>query len=120
MIFKTVDYKDHDIEYILKDLSTVCKKLPIPSNLRILTKQHSELSKNLPTIKTLYPGINIKIENKEKQKVEKLNLLENKVVDESFNITKENIRELMDNEMKVHGYTKEQLAIYEEIMKEVV
>ena len=42
------------------------------------------------------------------------------MVDESFNITKENIRELMDNEMKVHGYTKEQLAIYEEIMKEVV
>lgn len=120
MIFKTVDYKDSDIEYILKDISSICKKLPIPSNLRILTKKHSELSKNLSTIKSLYPGINIKIENKEKEKVEKLNLLENKIVDESFTITKENIKELLDEEMKIRGYTKEQIAIYDEIIREVI
>lgn len=121
MKFITLDYSNKSIEDILKDVKTKVSKLPVNSNVRLLTDNHKELAKSLTSIKESYPGLRFKVESSSSNKKDnKLKLLTKEIVNDSFSITKENISELMKEEMSKHSLSSREEAIFLEELKSII
>lgn len=110
-IYKTFDYGDKDLEYILKDLDKKLNKYPIGSNIRILSNQYELLNKNMLEFSKRYKGYNFKL-TKPKEEVIKVNLLDKKVNILCFPITRENIVYLLEVELAKHNFTQEEHNIF--------
>lgn len=114
MIFKTYRFETEDLEEITKILDKEIDKVPIGSHIRIISSREDFISKNLKSLKDRYAKVVIKIE-KPKKKDESN---EYKVIDEvshieSFQITKDNIRELMSIEMQKFDLSVEEKKQYD-------
>lgn len=119
MIFKTFTFQNENLEQIKEKLDTELKKLPEGSNIRLVSQNEEFLTKNLTTLKTMYPKYVIKIE-KPKQKEKKFKLItETKHID-SFTITRDNIEELLDLEMVKHNLTINERVVYKEELKKIL
>lgn len=119
MIFKTFRFGSETLEEIKEILDKELEKLPIGSNIRLVSENEEFLTKNLITLKTMYPKYVIKIE-KPKLKEKKFKLItETKHID-SFAITKDNILELLDVEMAKHNLTPNEKTIYYEETKKIL
>lgn len=114
MKFKTINATDLSIEEITKLLDK-----EKTGNIRLMSNNEEYLTKNIKMLNDSYPNLNIKVERK-KVKEKKIKLLDDTMVINSFNITKENIKELLDTEMKKHKLTKEEWNIYEKELKDIV
>lgn len=113
MIFKTYRFETEDLEEITTILDKEIDKVPIGSHIRIISSKEDFISKNLKSLKDRYVKVVIKIE-KPKKKDEGN---EYKVIDEvshieSFQITKDNIRELMSIEMQKFDLSLEEKKQY--------
>ena len=120
MIFKTIKCTDTNIEDLIKKLDKDLKKLPPLSNIRIVVDSDEFISKNIKTIKERYPTLTIKMV-KEKEKINnQLKLVDDTIIVDTFSITRENIEELLDQEMLKHNLSTEQNNIYKEELREVI
>ena len=120
MIFKTISIDQDNLESILEYLDQELKKIKSGSNIRLVTNHEEFLTKNIDTIRCRYPTLTIKITKDTKSKDNKISLLDNNIVIDSFNITKDNIEELLSKEMEKHGLTQKELDIFKEELKEVI
>lgn len=100
-IYKTFDYINlNDIEDIIKDLDTEIKKYPINSKIRIFVNDDVFLKKSIEELTKRFKHYVIKVEKKTtNENNKKIKILEDDVEDTSFNITPENIKELLFKEM---------------------
>ena len=101
-IYKTFTYKTSDIETIIKSLSKEIYKLPILSQIRLIVNDDVFMSKSLKTLQSTFVGYNIKVEKHKLHTVTNLELLEPVTIEESFNITPDNIKELLFKELDKH------------------
>ena len=115
MIFKTLNYSGIDDDTVYKLLDEDIRKIKEHSYVRILVNKDSSLKKSKDAVKHKYPNYYIKIESKEKKdtKLDQDKLLDMPKID-SFQITPDNIRELMSDEMSKHNLTVNELKIFEE------
>jgi len=120
MTFKTLDYRklvDHEV---YSELDKLVKLLRPNSHIRILVSNESLLAKNKHEIRNKYPMFNIEIQSKDQkdQKEEHINL-DDTVVINSFNITKDNIMPLMEKELSKYDLTKKEMAVIDHELRQV-
>lgn len=120
MKFITLKYENKDLDFIVKDVSKKCESLPVRSNIRILTNNYKDLNKNINSFKDKFVTFKFKIENLSKDDTEKFTLLEKKIVNDSFSITKENITELLTTEMDKHSLSENEKAIFQDELSKVL
>lgn len=123
MIFKTYRFKDESIDKILHTLDKELKKYPIKSNIRIITSNDDMLNKSHKELKERYPYYNIKVERDKKENTT-YRLVSKEIKIDSFNIDKDNVKELMLKELKNHSLNKIEYDIFnnelDNIIKEIV
>lgn len=119
MIFKTIKFKQESLEDIIKKLDIELKKLPPRSNIRITSEHEEFLSKNIEDIRKRYPTLNIKYE-RSKNKTKKKSLIDDTIIINSFNITKDNIDELLKERLSKYDLTQQDYNIYQEELKQVM
>lgn len=114
-IFKTLDYTGKNESYVLKDLDKELKKYPPNSFIRLLVDDDNTLIKSLKSICNKYPVLNIKIKvnNEVNESIKKITKVEMK----TFEITKDNIKELMLKEMNISG---KELEIFNTELEEAI
>ena len=116
-IFKTVKFKDEvNIEKMLKELNSIVNKLPENSNVRIITTNDKFTPNLLTSLRNNFNKVNIKIENKE---VKKEKIIDKVMTLDTFSITKENIVELLDQEV-INVFNKVEMEIYRQELNKVV
>lgn len=120
MIFKTYRIEDNDLETVILYLDKELKKLPVNSNVRLIIKDDDFITKNATSIKLRYTRVNIKFQKLKQDEEIKNTLLPKELLITSFNITKDNIVELMDKEMEKYNLTSEQIKIYKEELTNVI
>ena len=118
MIFKTIKFKTESLEEIIKKLDQELKKLPPRSNIRITSEHEEFLSKNIEDIRKRYPVLNIKYE-KSKIKVKKKSLIDDKIIINSFNITKDNIDSLLKERLSKYNLSQLEYDIYQEELNKI-
>lgn len=119
MIFKTIKFSNETLEEIIKFLDKELKKYKSNSNIRIIIENDNFLNKNIEEIRKRYSNLNIKFDKKKDNK-NKFSLIEKDLIINSFNITKDNIEELLKEEMSKHNLTKEELEIFNLELKKVM
>lgn len=119
MIFKTIRFQQETIDEIIKKLDTIIKKLPSRSNIRIMSEHEDFLNKNIEDIKKRYPNLNIKYE-RNKTKIKKKSLIDETIIIDSFNITKDNIEELLKEKMDKYNFNKQELDIFHTELKKAI
>lgn len=120
MIFKTIKFKKETLEEIIKKLDIELKKLPGGSNIRITSEHEEFLSKNVDAIKKRYPNLNIKYERNKNKSIKKSLITETTDNINSFNITKENIDELLRERLTKYNFNKQELDIYNKELSQVI
>lgn len=117
-IYKTIKFEqDTNIDKMLKVLNKELSKLPDYSYVRVITNNDKFTVKSLTELKERYNKINIKIENKDNKEVKKI--IDKDIVLDTFNITKDNIGELLDQE--VSGILSvSEFKIYKEEIEQVI
>ena len=100
-IYKSLDYVGKDESWILKDLNKELKKYPEKSFIRLIVDDNNTLVKSLKSVCNQYPNlyIKIKVNNEVNESIKKITKVEMK----TFEITKDNIKELMLNELNISG-----------------
>ena len=119
MVFKTIKFKNESIEEIVKRICKLDKKLPERSNLRIISESEEILSKHQNTLKSNFPRLNIKVEKPKKKEEDKFHLVEQDIVIDSFCITRDNIEELMLEEMSGYGLTSSEISKAKDLLAEI-
>lgn len=119
MIFKTYRYDNIELNDMIVNLTENISKLPDNSNIRIISSNEEYLTKSLSIIKDKFSNMVIKIE-KPKTKENSFKIIEDDKIIESFNITKDNIIELLDKEMHKHNFSSEELTIYKKELHLVI
>lgn len=100
-VYKSLDYVGKDESWILKDLNKELKKYPDKSFIRLIVDDNNTLVKSLKSVCNQYPNlyIKIKVNNEVNESIKKITKVEMK----TFEITKDNIKELMLNELNISG-----------------
>ena len=122
MVYKSLDYsKEYNVDKILKHIDKDVKNLKENSQIRLILNSSVMLSSNIKTLKDKYPYLNFKILTEDGSNKLKLGdqILEEQKI-ESFSITKDNIKELLYNELKVMDLSKNELDIIEEELSKVI
>lgn len=119
MVFKTIRFKQESIDEIIKSLDNTIKKLPNRSNIRIMSEHEDFLSKSIEDIKKRYPTLNIKYE-RNKTKIKKKSIIDETIVIDSFNITKDNIVELLKERVEKYNFNKQELDIFQNEIKKAI
>jgi hypothetical protein len=114
MIFKTINLEGKSLEDVLLELDNVVPKLPINSNVRVIVSNIDFVTSNI-NLSTRYPNVNIKIE----RKVVKEEIVEEEILYETFNITKDNIVELVMDELNSKSYTADEISNVIKELKEI-
>lgn len=110
MIFKTLKFKDEPIDKICNSVRSVISKLPMYSNIKIISEVEEHLSSSLKILSKEYPTYNIKID-KIKNKNNTTELVKQEVLKNSLSITKDNIRELLLQEVKKYNLDNNEYSI---------
>ena len=119
MLFRTYRFHTESLEEIKEFLNKELEKIPMGSNIRLVSENEEFLTKNLTTLKTVFSNYVIKVE-KPKQKEKKFKLItETKHID-SFAITKENIEELLDKEIAKHNLSKDEIKVYKSELQNIL
>lgn len=100
MIFKTLKFKDESLSTIIKSIKKLENKYPPKSNIRIISTSEEILSKHSKTVKMNFPMFNIKIEKPKIKEETKFKLLDYETIVDAFCITKDNLEELMTEELR--------------------
>lgn len=111
MLFKTYRYEEEELDFIIEDLEDKISKLPIGSNIRIISNNEDYLTKSVKVLKEKFLNMVIKAE-KPKVKDNKYKILEDKLMIESFSITKDNLKTLLSECMEKHNLNDESLNIF--------
>ena len=111
MLFKTYRYEEEELDFIIQDLEDKISKLPIGSNIRIISNNEDYLTKSVKVLKEKFINMVIKAE-KPKVKDNKYKILEDKLIIESFSITKDNLKTLLSECMEKHNLNDESLSIF--------
>lgn len=121
MIFKTLKFTDETIDTIVKKIQKISKTYPDKSNIRVISESEAILSKHQNTLKLNFPNLNIKIEKPKKKEEEyKYKLLEQDIVIDSFSITKDNIEELVLEELGNYPLSSDELCICQSVLAEIL
>lgn len=114
MLFITFRFDRETLEEITKTLDTELKRLPLGTHIRIISSNEEFISKNLKSLKERYPQTVLKIEKpKDKDSGSKFEIIDESVHIESFQITKDNIRELMKSELSKFDLNPLELKEYD-------
>ena len=111
MLFKTYRYEEEELDYIIQDLEDKISKLPIGSNIRIISNNEDYLTKSVKVLKDKFINMVIKAE-KPKVKDNKYKILEDKLMIESFSITKDNLKTLLLECMEKHNLNDDGINIF--------
>lgn len=111
MLFKTYRYEEEELDFIIQDLEDKISKLPIGSSIRIMSNNEDYLTKSVKVLKEKFINMVIKPE-KPKVKDNKYKILEDKLMIESFSITKDNLKTLLSECMEKHNLNDESLNIF--------
>jgi DNA repair exonuclease SbcCD nuclease subunit len=112
-VYKTFTYKTSDVEYIIKALSKEITKLPIGSQIRCIVANDVFMNKSIKSLHNMFLGYSIKVEKNNKSEVSNTELLEQDTVEESFNITSDNVKELLFKELDKHNLDSKLLKVAE-------
>jgi len=121
VLYKTFNYETVNDTEIKKMMDRDISKLPHDTHVRLMINKDSLINKNKKEIKSLYPYLNITIEATENTGIKnaKIDLVNTPIID-SFHITKNNITDLMYNEMKKHNLSSTEIDIYNNELKSVI
>lgn len=120
MVFKTYDFSKEDLETIIKILDKDYKSYKPYSNIRLALASDEMINKSMKTLKERYPKLTLKFIKKKTEENQKINLLDIDVHIDSFQITKENIQELMDEEMLTYNLNEMEKCIYLSEFKKIL
>lgn len=109
MIFKTIRFKDEDLDVICNRVRKVLDKLPIYSNIKIICDNEDILYKSVKILSKEYTGIRIKAERSKKVDTNK-RLLKKEIINNSLVITESNIKELLVKELDKYNLSKEEYS----------
>lgn len=121
MIFKTIDISNIDVDSVYNYIDNKINGIPIGSAIRLLVSKDSGLMKNKKELITKYNNYKVTIDNKDKDDLQEykqsVKPLEFNTLD-SFNINKDNIVELLMNEViKNHNLTKDEIELANDELK---
>ena len=116
MIFNTYYFKNVSLEDIILRIDKEVKKLPEGSSVRLICDNPNI---DIISIRKKYPMLRFKLERKVKQK-EKHTIIDKDLVIEEFNITKENISELLFKELTKYNLTGKELEMIESEISNVI
>lgn len=119
-IFKTYRLEDEDLDKTIVYLDKELKKYPSNSNIRLIVPNDSYITKNSNIIKSRYKLLNIKFDKVKQEKEIKNKLLDTELIIDSFNITKDNIVELMNKEMNKYELKGELQEIYKKELENIL
>ena len=111
MLFKTYRYEEEELDFIIQDLEDKISKLPIGSSIRIMSNNEEYLTKSVKVLKEKFINYVIKPE-KPKVKDNKYKILEDKLMIESFSITKDNFKTLLSECMEKHNLNDDGINIF--------
>ena len=120
MIFKTYKFENESLEEITSILDKDVKKLKDRSNIRIISNSEEFISKNIQEIRNRYPTVNIKIEKPKTKEENKFNIIEELPKIETFCITRDNILELINNEISKYNLTDKEINELKSEVKHVI
>ena len=120
MVFKTYDFSKEDIEGMIKILDKDYKSYKSYSNIRLSLASEEMINKSMKTLKERYPKLTLKFIKKKTEESNKINLLDINVHVDSFQITKENIKELMDEEMSNYELNEQEKLTYNNEFKKIL
>ena len=120
MVFKTYRFENESLEEITAILDKDVKKIKDKSNIRIISNSEEFISKNVQELRTRYPTINIKIEKPKSKEENSFNIIEEEVKIETFHITRDNILELIHNELPKYNLSQEEIKELNVEMKEII
>jgi len=119
--FLTFTYDEVDVERIKKDILHKVKKIPEGSHIRILIKDNDTVIKSLKAFRSEFPFLNIKIEvKKDKKRINILPEETSNVLQDTVQITKDNIKDLLSVRMEKYNLSGVENMIYEEEMSELI
>ena len=115
-----VDFSKEDIEGMFKILDKDYKSYKAYSNIRLSLASEEMINKSMKTLKERYPKLTLKFIKKKTEESNKINLLDINVHVDSFQITKENIKELMDEEMSNYELNEQEKLTYDNEFKKIL
>lgn len=110
MIFKTIKFKDEDLDVICNRVRKVLDKLPMYSNIKIISENDDILYKSVKILSKEYTGVRIKAERSKKTDTT-VRLIKKEIINNSLVITESNIKELLLKEMDKHNLSKEEYEV---------
>lgn len=119
MVFKTMRFNDEPIDIIISKVSKVIEKLPMNSNIRIIAHSEDKLYSSVKELSKAYPMCRIKTE-KIKQEKETKKLIKEEIINNSLVINKDNIMELILEEVKSLNIDSKELNILQEELTELI
>ena len=119
MIFKTITFKNEDLDKMVRQSKKVLNKLPINSNVRLVSDNEDCLIQAVKALSKEYTGLRIKY-----GKVKKVNtteqLIKKEIVSNSIVITKDNIVELLNKEIENYNLSTEEMLVLQTELKELI
>jgi hypothetical protein len=117
-VFITLDYIGKTLEEILTNLDADIKKIPHYSYVRILVEPDNHIVKSVKKVNEKYGFLFFKIESKrDKSLTIGSDIVSVLTPVESYNITPENIVELLDRELEKHTLTTNDMSIIHSELK---
>lgn len=110
MVFKTIKFKNESIDKICNTVRSTLSKLPMYSNIKIISEVEEHLSSALKILTKEYPTYNIKID-KIKNKNNTTELVKQEVLKNSISITKDNIKDLLLEEVKKYNLEPSEYSV---------
>lgn len=120
MVFKTYHFENETLEEITSILDKDIKGMKDKSNIRIISNSEDFISKTIQEIRNRYPTVNIKIEKAKQKEDNKFNIIEDDIKLETFHITKDNILELITNELPKFNLNEKELMELNKEVKEIL
>lgn len=120
MVFKTYHFENETLEEITSILDKDIKGMKDKSNIRIISNSEEFISKTVQEIRNRYPTVNIKIEKAKQKEDNKFNIIEDDIKLETFHITKDNIMELITNELPKFNLNEKELMELNKEVKEIL
>ena len=117
MLYKTYRFDNESLEDIIETLDTDLKDIKHNSNIRLISNNDTHLTKTIQSIKDRYPHCIFKIEKQKTDDV-KIKLIKDTTINiESFTLTPDNLKSLLDKELVKYNLTKEELRIWDNEFK---
>jgi len=117
MLYKTYRFDNESLEDIIETLDTDLKDIKHNSNIRLISNNDTHLTKTIQSIKDRYPHCIFKIEKQKTDDV-KIKLIKDTTINiESFTLTPDNLKSLLDKELVKYNLTKEELSIWDNEFK---